>query len=189
MGGSSIAHTDVINLLVSDLGISKADAEAEIHHNNCFAVRLKWLRDLFYKEPTNVNNNKKKKSGEERTNIIGTKVSSPTGADQHRARAYLLFLLGSTMFGDTSGGRTPVYILQCLKNLNEISTYAWGVACLAFLYRQLGQASSWTTKQMAGYLPLLEFLKTNTILLLLRPMLPSPQCSACPETNGVSRAL
>ena len=43
-----------------------------------------------------------------------------------------------------------------LTDIDAISSYAWGAAALAFLYRQLGLASRTGVKQIAGYLKLLE---------------------------------
>lgn len=57
------------------------------------------------------------------------------------ARAYLLYFLGYTLFGDKRGTRVTVDYLALLTEVNAISTYAWGTGGLTFLYRQLGLAS------------------------------------------------
>ena len=43
-----------------------------------------------------------------------------------------------------------------LNDTDTVSSYAWGAAALAILYRQLGLASRAGVKQIAGYLKLLE---------------------------------
>jgi len=48
--------------------------------------------------------------------------------------------------------------VSLFEDLGVISTYAWGTATLAYLYRQLGYASRVGVKQIAGYLALLEVL-------------------------------
>ena len=40
------------------------------------------------------------------------------------------------MFVDKSGTMVPVGYLALLDDLNVISTYAWGAACLVYLYKQ-----------------------------------------------------
>ncbi|XP_028068298.1 protein MAIN-LIKE 2-like [Camellia sinensis] len=57
---------------------------------------------------------------------------------------------------DKSGGRVPVVYLDLLMDLGSIHTYAWGVAALAFLYRQLGYVSQFGVKQMGSYMSFLE---------------------------------
>ncbi|XP_028105922.1 protein MAIN-LIKE 1-like [Camellia sinensis] len=87
---------------------------------------------------------------------VSTSDLDPEEAMQCATRAYLLFLLGCTLFSDKSGGRVPVVYLGLLMDLGSIHTYAWGAAALAFLYRQLGHASRSGVKQMGGYMTLLE---------------------------------
>ena len=72
------------------------------------------------------------------------------------ARAYLLFLLGYTLFVDKTTNRVPVMYLQLLEDLNLVHSYAWGVTSLGFLYRQLGMATKSTVRQIVGYMTLLE---------------------------------
>ncbi|KAL7242873.1 hypothetical protein ACSBR1_015304 [Camellia fascicularis] len=43
-----------------------------------------------------------------------------------------------------------------LMDLQSVASYAWGAVVLAFLYRQLGSATRYVVKQMAGYMTLLE---------------------------------
>ena len=73
-------------------------------------------------------------------------------------RAYLLFLLGCTLFIDKSGTMILVSCLTLLEDLNVSGTYTWGVACLPYLYRQLGIASRRDVKEICGYLTLLELI-------------------------------
>ncbi|RWR80339.1 serine/threonine-protein phosphatase 7 long form isoform X1 [Cinnamomum micranthum f. kanehirae] len=74
-------------------------------------------------------------------------------------RAYLLYLLGCTLFTDKSGTRVPIIFLTHLVDLDNVRSYAWATAALAYLNRQLGPlglASRHEIKQMASYLTLLE---------------------------------
>lgn len=72
------------------------------------------------------------------------------------ARAYLLYLLGSTLFADKTGTTISVQFLTLLEDLGRVRDYAWGVGGLGHLYRQLGQASRRNCKQLSGYTSLLE---------------------------------
>ncbi|KAH6816983.1 hypothetical protein C2S51_000586 [Perilla frutescens var. frutescens] len=53
------------------------------------------------------------------------------------ARAYLVYILGYTLFTDKTGDRITCHYLQLFEDREEFEGYAWGVVVLAFLYRQL----------------------------------------------------
>ncbi|XP_052193832.1 uncharacterized protein LOC127802168 [Diospyros lotus] len=55
-----------------------------------------------------------------------------------------------------SGILVSVAYLTLLDDLSMIGNYAWGAACLTYLYRQLGIATRREVKSIAGYLTLLE---------------------------------
>ncbi|XP_028112212.1 protein MAIN-LIKE 2-like [Camellia sinensis] len=116
--GKSVSVPDVtdhhgVTLLVYGLGITERVAHEEVSTAGGNSVRLEWLRSQF----------------------AGVTDSDPEEAIQCASRAYLLFLLGCTLFSDNSGGRVPVVYLGLLMDLGSIHTYAWGAAALAFLYR------------------------------------------------------
>ncbi|WVZ21388.1 hypothetical protein V8G54_008710 [Vigna mungo] len=103
--------------LVDLLGVDGGTAGAEMEDARGTKVRLSWLRDIYVQRCRS----------------------------QHwdyAARAYLLHLVGCTIFAN--------------KSASSIRVYAWGVAALAHLYEQLGDASLASTKQMAGYLTLFQ---------------------------------
>ncbi|KAK1575497.1 hypothetical protein Q3G72_005973 [Acer saccharum] len=60
---------------------------------------------------------------------------------EQRTRAFLLYLVGSTIFATTSCNLVPLSYLPLFKDFDKAGKYAWGAAALAFLYRQLGKAS------------------------------------------------
>lgn len=72
------------------------------------------------------------------------------------AKAYLLFLLGYTIFVNKSSAWVPVVYLKLLINLWEVQEYEWGATALAYLYHQLGSVSRVDVKHMAGYITLLK---------------------------------
>lgn len=113
------------------LGVSRKDAHDEINLAKGPSVRLKWLANEVYPA----------RCSEQRWEMA--------------ARAFLLHLIGSTLFADKSGYRTKVAYLFMLEPLGDIKTYSWGGMALVYMYDQLGYASKATSKHVAGYLTLL----------------------------------
>ena len=46
--------------------------------------------------------------------------------------------------------------LSLLRELDRVSTYAWGAVALAYLYNQLGVASRSSVRYISGYMMLLQ---------------------------------
>lgn len=72
------------------------------------------------------------------------------------ARAFLLHLVGSTIFANKSQSRTRVAYLDMFRDLTSVGNYAWGAMALVFMYDQLREASRRATRQLAGYATLLQ---------------------------------
>ncbi|KAH1209781.1 Protein MAIN-LIKE 2 [Glycine max] len=72
------------------------------------------------------------------------------------ARAYLLHLVSCTLFANKSATYVHVVHLKAFRDLGQSGGYAWGVAALVHMYDQLDEASRTTTRQIAGYLTLLQ---------------------------------
>ena len=79
---------------------------------------------------------------------------------------YLLHLVGCTIFVDKSTIFVRVSYLQLFRDLSSCHIYAWRVVALVYFYEQLGDASFASTKQLSGYLPLLQ---VPTYIVLLFP--------------------
>ena len=60
---------------------------------------------------------------------------------ERSARGFILALLGSFLFVDKKGLHVHLCFLPLLRDLTQTSTYSWGSAVLAHLYRELCQAS------------------------------------------------
>ncbi|KAF2284826.1 hypothetical protein GH714_030875 [Hevea brasiliensis] len=67
-------------------------------------------------------------------------LDAPSEEVERCTRAYLLYLVGSTIFSTTTGNKVPVMYLPLFESFEEAGNYAWGAAALAFLYRALGNA-------------------------------------------------
>lgn len=84
----------------------------------CGLIRLTWLYRRFHELPEN-----------------------PTINEiAYSTRAYLLYLVGSTLFPDTMRGFVSPRYLPLLADFRKIREYAWGAAALAHLYRGLSVA-------------------------------------------------
>lgn len=121
------------------LGVSIVAATRQIAETWGPYVKLDWLKRTF----------------------MNIQDSSSDEEIHHDSRAYLLFLLGCTLFVDKSGTMVSVVYLALLDNLSLTGTYAWGGAWLAYMYRQLGiceqkrgQSDQWISNIGGNYLML-----------------------------------
>jgi len=118
-------------LLTELLEVSAEEARAETALTRGAYVRLGWVRDIY----------------EKRCQVRRWIVA---------ARAYLLHLVGCTLFANKSATYVHVIHLVAFRDLDQSGGYAWGVAALVHMYDQLDEASRTTTRQIAGYLTLLQ---------------------------------
>ncbi|XP_050370587.1 protein MAIN-LIKE 2-like [Argentina anserina] len=81
---------------------------------------------------------------------------APINEIERHTRAYLLYLVGCTIFSTTTGNKVSVMYLPLFKNFDEAGKFAWGAAALAFLYRSLGNASLKSQSTISGSLTLLQ---------------------------------
>ncbi|KAH1197825.1 Protein MAIN-LIKE 1 [Glycine max] len=121
-------------LLTELLEVSAEEARAETTLTRGAYVRLGWVRDIY----------------ETRCQARRWIVA---------ARAYLLHLVGCTLFANKSATYVHVVHLDTFRDLAHSGGYAWGVAALIHMYDQLDEACRTTTRQLAGYLTLLQIYK------------------------------
>ena len=75
----------------------------------------------------------------------------------HRyAQAYIMQLIGGFLFADKSNTLVHLMFLPLLGSFETAGRYSWGSACLAWLYRELCQASIATILEIADPLILLQ---------------------------------
>ncbi|CAN1140330.1 Protein MAIN-LIKE 2 [Linum perenne] len=60
------------------------------------------------------------------------------------ARAYTWILLGAVLLADRSGDLIPVHLLRLVGDPVVASTFSWGSAVLAWLYKAMGRAAFFT---------------------------------------------
>lgn len=104
-------------------------------------VKLSWLKEFFSQCPEN---------------------ATIEEIERH-TRAYLLYLVGSTIFSTTTGNKVPVMYLPLFENFENAGRYAWGAAALAFLYRALGNASVRSQSTICGCLTLLQVIHFSDV--------------------------
>ena len=122
----NVALERVIDLL----GVERTKASSELRQCRGPHVRLNWLRDLY----TECCENRQW---------------------QFATRAYLLHLVGYTIFLYKSAMSISVSYLNMFVDLQSCGRFTWGATALAHLYKQLGNASLAHTRQLVGYLTLL----------------------------------
>ncbi|XP_028237034.1 protein MAIN-LIKE 1-like [Glycine soja] len=101
------------------------EARAETTRSRGAYVRLGWVRDIY----------------EMRCQAWRWIVA---------ARAYLLHLVGCTLFANKSATYVHVMHLDAFRDLGQSGGYAWGVVALVHMYDQLDEASRTTTRQLRG---------------------------------------
>ncbi|RYR38687.1 hypothetical protein Ahy_A09g043834 [Arachis hypogaea] len=84
----------------------------------------------------------------------------PEGADEETvrrfARAYIMMLLGTQLFAGKSGNRIHIRWLPYVVRLEEMGSYSWGSAALAWLYRCMCRVANRHVVKLAGQLQLLQ---------------------------------
>ena len=113
------------------LGVDRAMVSNELNQSRGGQVRLSWLRELY-------------------------DSCCDNELWEFAARAYLLHLVGCTIFANKNTIYVRTHYLELCRDLPTCRRYAWGVASLAYLYEQLGDANFVNTKQLDEYLPLLQ---------------------------------
>nr|XP_004516315.2 protein MAIN-LIKE 2-like [Cicer arietinum] len=72
------------------------------------------------------------------------------------ARTYLLHLVGSTIFADKTHTRVEAKYISLFIDLDRCRYYSWAAATLVFLYDNMGDEAVHDTRQLGGYMALLQ---------------------------------
>ncbi|KAH1257966.1 Protein MAIN-LIKE 1 [Glycine max] len=113
---------DAVQMLVDLLMVSAESARAETAQCRGPYVRLQWVRDIYERR-------------------------CQEGHWTAAARAYLLHLLGCTLFANKSATNVHVVYLEALRDLSMTERYAWGVAALCWIYEQFPSIADSTADQ------------------------------------------
>ncbi|XP_010552825.1 PREDICTED: serine/threonine-protein phosphatase 7 long form homolog [Tarenaya hassleriana] len=129
--GAKVGDEAALDICGRLLGKVPSAANKEV---NCSRVKLNWLKKTFSECPEDAS---------------AEQVKCHT-------RAYLLYLIGSTIFATTDGDKVSVKYLPLFEDFDKAGRYAWGAAALACLYRALGNASLKSQSNICGCLTLLQ---------------------------------
>ncbi|KAH1249497.1 Serine/threonine-protein phosphatase 7 long form [Glycine max] len=69
---------------------------------------------------------------------------------QRFTRAWILRFIGGVLFVNKSSSIVSLRYLQFLRDFEQCSTYAWGPAVLAYLYREMCSATDYKVKSIGG---------------------------------------
>ncbi|KAH1209801.1 Serine/threonine-protein phosphatase 7 long form [Glycine max] len=69
---------------------------------------------------------------------------------QRFTRAWILRFIGGVLFVDKSSSKVSLRYLQFLRDFEQCSTYAWGPAVLAYLYREMCSTTDYKIKSIGG---------------------------------------
>jgi len=120
-------------MLVELLEVSGEEARAETTQCHEAYICLSWLWDVY----------QRRCQAEHCSTVAG---------------AYLLHLLGCTLFANTSATHVHVVFLDTLRDLSQSGSYAWGDAALVHMYDHLNDAPKIGDQQFAGYITLLQVI-------------------------------
>ena len=81
-------------------------------------------------------------------------------------RAYILQLMGGSIFADKSGNLVSLLFLPLLRDFQQTGTYSWGAAALAWLYRSLCRAARSSTMEIVGHVDLIQLWAWDRISVL-----------------------
>jgi len=127
----ALNHNVAKNMLMELLGTSETNSNEELRRNKGAQVRLTWLREVY-------------------------KQCCIDRSWECAARAYLLHLLGCTIFANKSATWVSVCYLALFRDLDMCGQWAWGAAALTFMYKQLGDACLSETRQLGGFLTIVQ---------------------------------
>ncbi|CAK8562442.1 unnamed protein product [Lathyrus sativus] len=126
-----ISEALAVEWVVDYLGVSQRVAQQQVRDCRGSYYKLEWLYDRF----------------------VEHRAASRW---DYATRAYLLMLVGSTIFADKTFTLVEARYLSLFIDLDGLSGYSWGAAALVTLYRYLGDASMFSCKQLGGYPTLLQ---------------------------------
>ncbi|CAN1774456.1 Serine/threonine-protein phosphatase 7 long form homolog, partial [Linum perenne] len=69
----------------------------------------------------------------------------------YHARAYTWVLVAGVLLADRNGDHIQVHLLQLIGDPRVASTYSWGSAVLAWLYKVMGRAAFFSAASMRGH--------------------------------------
>jgi hypothetical protein len=126
------------------LGTTNMEADDEVRKTKGAHIRFVFLKDLFSRHLDRMRTAQRDKD-----------TDCEKKANELVMRAYLMLLVGTTIFSNKTKNYIDLAYLDYFRHLNRISSYTWGTATLAFLYRELTHGTHPNCNYVAGYMTLL----------------------------------
>ncbi|XP_058762405.1 protein MAIN-LIKE 1-like [Vicia villosa] len=137
-----IDKEEALDMLVEKLGVTPESAMAEIDKTCGNHVRYSYLKRVFTDEIR-------------RAWEADGDLEQVTLHRRFAMRAYLLYLVGTQIFVDTSVTYTYIMYMRYFDDFETIHQWNWGAAQLAYLYTKLSEGITWNTRQMTSIMSLL----------------------------------
>ncbi|RHN49885.1 putative protein-serine/threonine phosphatase [Medicago truncatula] len=141
-------HCVGVELLENQLLFTVEDAMEQVSYNSGAYVTYTALKERYEQLLNRCNQ------------LVGEDLSEEEEEEQRRVRpacvkAFLLLLLGYTLFAGKNSKTINLLWLLAIQNLDELGEWSWGGMGLAFLYEQLSLTSSSHVGSCGGYMSLL----------------------------------
>ncbi|XP_020263327.1 serine/threonine-protein phosphatase 7 long form homolog [Asparagus officinalis] len=91
-----------------------------------------------------------------RNNFMNVPIDATDEIIKRYARAYILHMIGTILFPDSTKDSVHVRWLPLLGDLEECGELSWGSAVLAYLYREMTKIALVQNKELKGCLTLLQ---------------------------------
>ncbi|XP_020263980.1 serine/threonine-protein phosphatase 7 long form homolog [Asparagus officinalis] len=98
-------------------------------------IKLKWLKDTF---------------------SVPLPFDAPPILIEQHARAYIMHMIGSILFPDSSKDKVHARWLPLIGDLDTCGALSWGSAVLAYLYREMSKVAFMKNSDLKGCLSLLQ---------------------------------
>jgi hypothetical protein len=123
------------------LGTTDREAENEVRKTKGAHIRFVFLKELITRHLERMKTTRRDKDtdGEEK-------------AKELVMRAYLMLLVGTTIFSNKAKTYVDLTYLGYFRHLDRVPSYAWGTVALAFLYRELTHDTHPNCKYICGWL-------------------------------------
>lgn len=142
----SLTVAEGAEYLVQYLGLNRNESLAECAKIKSGRISYSWLLKIF-------------KDYLVRADEYASQPDEESAREWYRTRcirAFLLYLVGSTLFSDKTDHGCSVVYLKYFDDLTTINQYAWGASALAFLYGYLGDLTKPACMSLSGYSCLLQ---------------------------------
>jgi hypothetical protein len=143
-----LSHDQGVELMVNELLFPMQEAVEQVSNNSGAHVTITVLKERYEQLLNRCNQ------------LVREDLSEEEEEEQSRiqpacVKAFLLLLLGYTLFAGKNSKTINLLWLLAIRNLDELGEWSWGGMGLAFLYEQLSLTSSSHVGAVGGYMSLL----------------------------------